>query len=293
MRVSGFTFVRNAHRYGYPVVESIRSALPLVDEFVVVVGRCDDGTRESIAAIDDPRIRIIDTEWNEKAPALGFLLAQQKMIAQFNCTGDWAIYIEGDEVLHEDDLPALRESMARNLRDPRVEALYVDFLHFYGSAEWVAQGHVWYQQEARIIRNDLRVMTTDSLYFLVFDHKKRGRYPRAAFAGARYFHYGHCRAAAVHAVRRKALIALDHSESAPTEEIRAETIYSPDIRLLKRFEGTHPAVMKEWIATRSERNFAPVPSTPLKGRALRNYLGIRLGRLTGLDLSKRHFTRVD
>jgi glycosyltransferase involved in cell wall biosynthesis len=293
MRVSGFTFVRNAHRYGYPVVESIRSALPLVDEFVVAVGRCDDGTRESIAAIGDPRIRIIDTEWNEKAPALGFLLAQQKMIAEFNCTGDWAIYIEADEVLHEDDLPALRESMARHLPDPRVEALYVDFLHFYGSAEWLAQGHVWYKQEARVIRNDLRAMTTDSLYFLVFDHKKRGRYPRAASAGARYFHYGHCRASAIHAVRRKELMEIDHNAPAAIDEIRAEAIYCPDIRLLKRFEGTHPAVMKEWIATRSERNFTPVARTPLKGRALRNYLGIQLGRLTGLDLSKRHFTRVD
>lgn len=293
MRVSGFTFVRNAHRYGYPVVESIRSALPLVDEFVVAVGRCDDGTRESIAAIDDPRIRIIDTEWNEKAPAIGFLLAQQKMIAEFNCTGDWAIYIEADEVLHEDDLPALRDSMTRNLRDPRVEALYVDFLHFYGSAEWVAQGHVWYKQEARVIRNDLRVMTTDSLYFLVFDHKKRGRYPRAAFAGGRYFHYGHCRAASVHVEKRKDLMILDRDAPEEIGKVQMETVYSPDIRLLKRFGGTHPAVMKEWIATRSERNFAPVARTPLKGRALRNYLGIQLGRLTGLDLSKRHFTRVD
>lgn len=293
MRVSGFTFVRNAHRYGYPVVESIRSALPLVDEFVVAVGRCDDGTRESVAAIDDPRIRIIDTEWNEKAPAIGFLLAQQKMIAQFNCTGDWAIYIEADEVLHEDDLPALRESMARHLSDPRVEALYVDFLHFYGSTEWIAQGHVWYKQEARVIRNDLRSMTTDSLFFLVFDHKRRGRYPRAAFAGGRYFHYGHCRAASVHVEKRKDLMILDRDAPEEIGKVQLETVYSPDIRLLKKFEGTHPAVMKEWIATRSERNFAPVPRTPLKGRLLRNYLGIRLGRLTGLDLSKRHFVRVD
>ena len=43
MKVSGFTFVRNVVKYDYPVVESIRSILPVVDEFIVNVGWCVDG----------------------------------------------------------------------------------------------------------------------------------------------------------------------------------------------------------------------------------------------------------
>jgi hypothetical protein len=35
MKVGGFTFVRNVVKYDYPVVESIRSILPVVDEFIV------------------------------------------------------------------------------------------------------------------------------------------------------------------------------------------------------------------------------------------------------------------
>ena len=35
MFVSGFTFCRNVDKLGYPFVESIRSVLPLVDEFGV------------------------------------------------------------------------------------------------------------------------------------------------------------------------------------------------------------------------------------------------------------------
>ena len=48
MKVSGFTFVRNAVKYDYPVVESIASILPLCDEVVVAVGQSEDGTRALI-----------------------------------------------------------------------------------------------------------------------------------------------------------------------------------------------------------------------------------------------------
>src|SRR5262245_20780388 len=126
MRVSRFTFIRNGVKLGYPFIESIKSALPLYDEIVVVCGDCSDDTRDRIAAIGDPRIRIIDTVWSAAMRTKGYVFAQQKMIGQFSCSGDWAFYIEGDEVLHEDDVDIVRAAMARHLDNPRVEALYFD-----------------------------------------------------------------------------------------------------------------------------------------------------------------------
>jgi len=38
MKVSGFTFIKNAEMLGYPFIESIQSVLPIVDEFVIAVG---------------------------------------------------------------------------------------------------------------------------------------------------------------------------------------------------------------------------------------------------------------
>ena len=64
MKVSGFTFVRNAVKYDYPVVESIRSILPVVDEFIVNIGRCEDGTLELIRSIGDPKIEIVESVWD-------------------------------------------------------------------------------------------------------------------------------------------------------------------------------------------------------------------------------------
>ena len=131
MFVSGFTFLRNAEINGYPFIESIQSILPLVDEFICAVGPSIDETRQKIESIGNPKVKIIDADWNENMRDRGFVYGQQKMIAQYQCQGDWAFYLEGDEVLHETDLEKIRISMETYLDDHQVEAFYFDFFHFF------------------------------------------------------------------------------------------------------------------------------------------------------------------
>src|SRR5437879_11208998 len=116
MKVSGFTFCRNAVRYDYPVVESIRSILPIVDEFIVNVGRCEDGTLELIRSIGDPKIRIVESVWDETLRKDGLIYSQQTNIALASCTGDWAFYLQADEVIQEDDQTRLIEDVLQDLR---------------------------------------------------------------------------------------------------------------------------------------------------------------------------------
>src|ERR1700721_2471257 len=127
MKISGFTFLRNGQKLGYPFVASIRSILPIGDEFVIALGPSEDDTEKMLRDIGDSKIRIIPTQWNEKIrpdySVKGFVYGQQKSIALFNCTGDWAFYLEADEVLHEDDLPRIRAAMEKHLDDERGEAL--------------------------------------------------------------------------------------------------------------------------------------------------------------------------
>ena len=111
MKISAFTFIKNGQILGYPFVQSIQSILPIVDEFVINVGESEDNTLALIKSIANPKIRIIESLWNHKMQDRGYVYGQQKMIAQFNCSGDWAFYIEGDEVYHEKDLEKIRESM--------------------------------------------------------------------------------------------------------------------------------------------------------------------------------------
>ena len=92
MKVSAFTFIKNGQILGYPFLQSIKSILPIVDEFIINVGESEDDTLDMIHSIKDKKVRIIESKWNDEMRDQGYVYGQQKMIAQFNCTGDWAFY---------------------------------------------------------------------------------------------------------------------------------------------------------------------------------------------------------
>lgn len=77
MKVSAFTYVRNGIAMEYPFIESIKSVLLLIDEFIVVVGDSTDGTRQAIENIQDGKIKIVDTIWDEMMRTKGLVFAQQ------------------------------------------------------------------------------------------------------------------------------------------------------------------------------------------------------------------------
>ena len=145
---------------GYPFEESIRSILPIVDEFICVIGEGVDDTRGRVVAIGDPKIRVIDSQWNESMQDRGFVYGQQKMIA-VQLRGDWAFYLEGDEVLHESEVMSIRDTMEKNVYDHQVEALYFDFFHFYGTPNQV--GIAGYRRAPRIVRNTIRSIAPDGV----------------------------------------------------------------------------------------------------------------------------------
>ncbi len=174
MKVSAFTFIKNGEILGYPFLQSIQSILPIVDEFIINVGESEDNTLALVKSIANSKIRIIESKWNETMQDRGYVYGQQKMIAHYNCTGDWAFYVEGDEVYHENELEKIRESMKFHLNDPNVEALVFDYYHFYGNANSYLNSPGWYRSEARIIKNSVRSYSPDGLFWLVLDSNKKG-----------------------------------------------------------------------------------------------------------------------
>ena len=188
MKVSGFTFVRNAIRFDYPVVESIRSILPLVDEMIVAVGNSDDGTRELITSVDSPKIRIIDTVWDDTLREGGRVLAVEtnKAFDAVSADSDWAIYLQADEVIHESFLPAIRAAMEQWLGNPGVEGLLFRYLHFYGSYDFTGDSADWYRREVRVIRNDRRIRS----YRDAQGFRKDGRKLNVKPVEAWIYHYG-------------------------------------------------------------------------------------------------------
>jgi hypothetical protein len=152
VRISGFSFVRNAIDLYYPVVESIRSALPICDEFVVAAGDSSDATTELLRSIEDPKLRIIETVWDQSQFVKGASNAVQTNIALNACSGDWCFYLQADEVVHEEDLGPLVERLRAYQDDPRVDGLLFEYLHFYADYDHVQTGHSWYRREVRVVR---------------------------------------------------------------------------------------------------------------------------------------------
>ena len=66
MKVSAFTFIKNGELLGYPFLQSINSILPIVDEFVINVGKSEDNTLDLIKSIPSSKIRIIESIWNNQ-----------------------------------------------------------------------------------------------------------------------------------------------------------------------------------------------------------------------------------
>lgn len=285
MKVSGFTFLKNGQMLGYPFIESIKSILPIVDEFVIALGPCDDQTEAMLNAIGDPKVRIIHTTWSDKMKDRGYVYGQQKMIAQFNCTGDWVFYLEGDEVIHEKDLPTIRGAMEKHLGNPEVEALVFDYLHFYGNKNTYLWSPGWYRRAPRILKNSIRSYAPDGLFWLVLDKNKIGRYPRAALVGATMYHYGW--------VRSEAQMNLKSEQVQQYWDKKPEAFdYSQfDGRIARLFTEAHPAVVQAWLPA-ADGLYQADPAHRLSKRERRHWLMLKVEKWFGLELSKKHYKQV-
>ena len=285
MKVSAFTFIKNGQLLGYPFIESIQSILTIVDEFVINVGESEDNTLLLIQSISSPKIRIIKSKWNGKMQDRGYVYGQQKMVAQYNCTGDWAFYIEGDEVYHENELEQIKKTMQDYLNDSSVEALAFNFYHFYGNANTYLDSPGWYRSEARIIKNSVRSYAPDGLFWLVLDDNKKGRYPRAKHLDVHCYHYGWVRSQ-----QQMNLKSQKVNQYWGMEPVKVD--YSQmDASVMKEFKGTHPRIIQDWLPKDLGIYKVDPRYKPTK-KQKKHRMIIKIEKFFGLELSKKHYKRV-
>ncbi|MGQ0811855.1 MAG: hypothetical protein ACT4OO_11620 [Nitrospiraceae bacterium] len=263
MKLSAFTICRNAVKFDFPIVEVIRSALPIVDEFIVNVGQSDDGTLELIRSIGSAKVQIVESFWDDRMKKDGLLFSHQTNIALARCTGDWALYLQADEVLHEADHGTILASLDKHLADPAVLGVTFRYHHFYG--DYRSLNPWFYHRAVRIIRNDGQVESCgDAVGFwlkadqgyLQSRHKDRIR-P----SGATIYHYGWVKSPTVLLDKFRYQIARHHGDQPGPEQVRmlAQDAYQfAEYDIMKNFTGVHPAVMADRIrgypVLKSERN---------------------------------------
>lgn len=296
MKISGFSMVRNGLKLYYPVVEMIKSILPIVDEFVIAIGEGDedDHTREEVIAIGSEKINIIDTVWDLEKYPNGMENAHQTDIAKEECEGDWLFYLQADEVIHEKFLPIIKNRCEELLDNEKVEALLFKYRHFWGDYEHYQISHGWYPHEIRIIRNDPEIHSWQSAQSFrripdfdgVHYRRREGTYKlNAALVDAYVYHYGWVRPPSLMQNKRKALDTVHKGTELVNELYKTspnEFDYGPLDRLAK-FEGTHPAVMQSKIKEMDWQNKLQYTGPPDPRRELHKHEKLKYRILTWIE----------
>ncbi len=248
MKVSGFTFIKNAIIYDYPVVEAIQSILPICDEFVVAVGKSEDETLALIQQIDPQKIKIVETVWDDSLREGGRVLALEtdKAFANIAEDADWAFYIQGDEVVHEKYLNNIREAMRKYKDSSSVDGLLFKYEHFYGSYDYVGASSNWYAHEIRVIKNKPSIYSyRDAQGFRKEDNQKLNVVPIDAYM----YHYGWVKEPKSMQKKQENFNKLWHDEAWIKTNVKAaeEYDYNQSISQLRLFKDSHPEVMKNRI----------------------------------------------
>jgi len=253
VKVSAFTICRNAVSFDYPIVEVIQSALPIVDEFIVNVGQSEDGTRELIRSIGSDKVRIVDSVWDDSMKKDGLLFSYETNKALACCTGDWALYLQADEVLHEADHAVISRSLREHIGNPAVLGFTFRYHHFYG--DYRSLNPWFYHRAVRIIRNDGQVESCGDAvgFWLKADQgwMQSAHKDRIRPSGATIYHYGWVKQPRVLLDKFRYQVARHHGDSPGAEQAKmlAQEAYEfEEYDIMKTFTGSHPAVMRERVS---------------------------------------------
>jgi glycosyltransferase involved in cell wall biosynthesis len=291
LKVSGFTFIRNAEKFDYPIKEAILSILPLCDEVIVMLGNSEDNTRAIIESIGDNRIKIFDSVWDDALREGGKVLAVEtdKALDKISSDADWAFYIQGDEVFHEHGIEAIKDAMEKYKDDATVEGLLFNYRHFYGSYDYIGDSRRWYRKEIRIIKNDKRIRS----YRDAQGFRKIGERMYVKSVYAFMHHYGWVKPPSAMQAKQESFHKLWHDDAWVEENIKVanEFDYSK-IDSLALFKGTHPKVMLPRIEKQNWKfSFDPTKkNTSLKTKVLHfveAITGWRVGEYRNYKLIKK------
>jgi hypothetical protein len=247
MKIAGFTIIRNALKYDYPVKEAILSILPICDVFYVGLGKSEDDTRKLIESIPSEKICIIDTEWNDNLREGGLVLSEEtnKVFDQIPPEYEWCFYIQSDECIHEEDLPTIKKAAEENLHNKNIDGLLFRYKHFYGQYNYIGAGRRWYAHEIRIIRNNKIIRSYKDAQGFRFDNNKKLRVKKI---NAFVHHYGWVKPPRAQQAKQENFHKMWHNDQWMKNNIAQTEEYDyTNIDLLEEFKGTHPRIMEERI----------------------------------------------
>lgn len=283
MKVAGFTFIRNAIQNDYSIIEAINSILPICDEFIVAHGNSTDNTLELIKSIDSPKIKIIQTIWDDTVREGGktFALETDKAFNAVSDDIDWVFYIQGDECVHEKYLASIKNEMELYYNNNKVEGLLFNYKHFYGSYDFFAHSRRWYRREIRVVKNLSGIHSyKDAQGFRINDRKIKVKH-----IAAYIYHYGWVKppTGLTNKVRNFNKFYTEDDNWIENKYPESSDFDYGNADELFKFTETHPLVFQERV-NKSNWKFDFDPTQAEKKLPLRRKILSAIEKLTGKRL---------
>jgi ADP-heptose:LPS heptosyltransferase len=158
MQISAYCIIKDGNKYKFPYKECIKAALKIADEFIMVDGGSTDGTWEDLqelaAQLHRPSggptghqpLKIFQHEWDMSD---AMVMGAEKTYARQQCTGEYLIQLDADEIIVEKQPGQIRQLIKRNRN-----VLVFDFpvVNFYGDDKTVRiDDSIW---KWRVTKND-------------------------------------------------------------------------------------------------------------------------------------------
>lgn len=285
MKISGFTYVRNGFTFGYPFIASIKSILPIVDELIVVVGNSTDGTRKAIEQINDDKIQIIDSIWNDELRISGEIFAQQSNLGLDAVSGDWAIHLQVDEVIHESAVQKLKEKITLANAIEKVDGLLFPFLHFWGDYSHIRNTRKTHRNEIRAfkVRGTIRAYK-DSQGFRKYSSLRtyklgqNGNKLNVMDSNVPIYHYSYSRHPRLMKKKSNYFDRFWHTDEWLKKNNDTTDFDFNDVDRLEKFEGSHPKYMLETIAKKDwDFTYDPGRSNMTLKNKLLDFIELKFG----------------
>jgi glycosyltransferase involved in cell wall biosynthesis len=269
MKTSAFTIIKNAIKYDYPVVESIKSLEPFVDEYVVNIGDSDDETEKLIRENfeNNPKFILFNSVWEPKEQGMAFFRNQTNLALE-KCTGDWVFYLQADECVHEEQMERFGDEIFLAEEEGK-KAMMFEFLHFEKNysklKKTYSEGFDAYEREIRAFKNDGNVFSHgDAMGFAYKDKQKdiKSVPERLYLSRSNIFHYGYVKDPKTMLEKKLYLKEFYYNDATFTEDqkkieegkIRSKGGLYKYSRQLNDFTGTHPSSMMGKISSFNKNN---------------------------------------
>lgn len=240
INIFGFTILRNGIKYDYPFKESLKSLAGPAKEVFLALGKSDDGTEKEVSDLDF--LKIIPTIWDDNLREGGLILSQQTNLALEGLRSihkdknAWGIYLQCDEVFHENDYQKIREDI-QHAEENGYDAVSFRYFHFWGNHHEIAINKKWYPNEIRAIKLDTPIESWG-------DAQSFRKVKKVFYSNARIFHYGHVREADSYQKKKKDILKFYHSDKKMKKYQKREKRFDNQTQTLFYF-GSHPKVMHE------------------------------------------------